>query len=138
MRDVEASVAVPGDVGVGVGRSCGRSASSTHGPIGLPIQRVLSGTDSPLITRDTGPTVACRPIVAAGRITLFGPRVAPARSDDPVHAQHPVVEQVGLHHAAPVDGGAVAQLDQVGLGQPVGLAPHAAADPWRRASAARG
>ena len=37
------------------------------------------------------------------------------------------MEQVGLHDAAPVDGGAVAELDQVGLGQPVGLAPHAAA-----------
>ena len=56
-----------------------RGPSSAQGPIGFPIQRVLSGTDSPLITRDTGPTVACRPIVAAGRTTLFGPRVAPAR-----------------------------------------------------------
>ena len=95
---------MPGDVGVRTGRRAAGSGvpvpSSAQGPIGLPIQRVLSGTDSPRITSDTGPTVACRPIVAAGRMTLFGPRVAPARSDDPVHAQHPVVEQVGLHHAA--------------------------------------
>ena len=32
--------------------------SSAHGPIGLPIHRVLSGTDSPRMTSDTGPTVA--------------------------------------------------------------------------------
>ena len=53
-------------------------------------------------------------------------RAAP--EDDPVHGQHPVVEQVRLHDAALVDGGPVAELDQVGLGQPVGLAPDAAAD----------
>ena len=37
------------------------------------------------------------------------------------------MEQVGLQHAAPVDRRAVAERDQVGLGQPVGLAPDAAA-----------
>src|SRR5262245_38949052 len=31
---------------------------SPQGLMGLPTQRVLSGTDSPLITSDTGPTVA--------------------------------------------------------------------------------
>src|SRR4029453_17999014 len=56
-----------------------RSSSSTHGPIGLPIQRVPSGIASPLITSDTGPTVAWRPTTAAGRMTLLGPRVAPSR-----------------------------------------------------------
>ena len=105
--------------------------------MGLPIQRVLSGTDSPLITSDTGPTVAWRPSVAAGRITLFGTERRARAEDDPVHAQHPVVEEVGLHHAALVDGDAVAQLDEVGLGQPVGLAPHAAADLRAERAAAR-
>ena len=41
---------------------------------------------------------------------------------------HPIMEQVRLHHAAPVDGGAVAELDEVGLGQPVRLAPDATSD----------
>ena len=46
---------------------------------------------------------------------------------DGVHAQDAVVEQVGLHHAAGVHGHPVAQVHQVRLGQPVGLAPHALA-----------
>ena len=36
-------------------RPDGRLSASTQGPIGLPIQRVLPGTDSPRITSDTGP-----------------------------------------------------------------------------------
>ena len=49
-------------VGVG-GRQVGVEAGQLHGsvtqgPIGFPIHIVLSGTDSPLITSDTGPTVA--------------------------------------------------------------------------------
>ena len=96
--------------------------------MGLPIHRVLSGTDSPLITSDTGPTVACSPSTAAGRMTLFGPERRPRPQRHGVHAEHAVMEQVRLHDAAAVDGRAVAQLDQVGLGQPVGLAPDALAD----------
>ena len=34
------------------------SSSSSHGPMGLPSQRVLSGTLSPRMTSDVGPTVA--------------------------------------------------------------------------------
>ena len=43
-------------------------------------------------------------------------------------AHDPVVEEVGLHDAAAADGGAVADRDEVGLGQPVRLTPDAAAD----------
>ena len=46
-------VAVAGQVGIGSAHS-----SSSHGPTGLPIHRVLSGTDSPRMTSETGPTVA--------------------------------------------------------------------------------
>ena len=60
--DVVRRVAVTWCVVIDVGATAhltGSSASSSiQGPIGLPIQRVLSGTDSPLITSDTGPTVA--------------------------------------------------------------------------------
>ena len=45
-----------------------------------------------------------------------------------VHSHHAVVEQVRLHDAAPVDGGALLQRDEVGLGKPVGLTPDAPAD----------
>ena len=48
---------------------------------------------------------------------------------DGVQAHHPVVEEVGLDHAARTHGGAVADPDEVRLGEPVRLAPHAAADP---------
>ena len=48
--------------------------------------------------------------------------------DNGVHPHHAVVEQVRLHDASAVDGGALLQRDQVRLGQPVGLAPHASTD----------
>ncbi len=73
MLDGEPDVAVAGQVGVDAAHS-----SSVQGPTGLPIQLVLSGTDSPRMTSETGPTVACRPIRAAGRITEFGPSVPPS------------------------------------------------------------
>ena len=47
---------------------------------------------------------------------------------DGVHPHDPVVEQVGLYDAAAVDGGALLQGDEVGLGQPVRLTPDTAAD----------
>jgi hypothetical protein len=46
----------------------------------LPVQVVAGGIVSPRSTSDPGPTVAPAPIDAAGRITLLGPRVAPASS----------------------------------------------------------
>ena len=106
-----------------------RPHHGSHGPIGLPIQQVRAGTASPRMTSETGPIVVCLPIDAAGRITLFGPERRARAQHHLVHAQHPVVEQVRLHHAAPVDGRAVVEADQVGLGQPVAVHPDAAADP---------
>ena len=74
--------------------------TSRHGPIGLPLQRVRSGTNSPRITSEAGPTVAWAPIRAAGRMTLCGPMVAPGVEDDGVHAHDSIMEEVGLHNAA--------------------------------------
>ena len=71
--------------------------------MGLPLQREPTGTDSPRMTSDAGPTVACAPIAAAGRITLCGPSVAPGFQFDGVHAHDPIMEQVGLHDAPAVD-----------------------------------
>ena len=71
-----------------------------------------------------------RHAVRAQRRTLF--------EHNGVHPHDAVVEQVGLHHAAAVDGRALCQRDQVGLGQPVGFAPHAAADLGAQAPAATG
>src|SRR5947199_153433 len=45
-----------------------------------------------------------------------------------VHAHDSIMEQVRLHDTPPVDGSRVADPDQVGLGQPVRLAPHPAPD----------
>ena len=137
-QHVVPEVAVSGDVGVG--RSAARWLNAPGRPEWCPRRRPprdrsgcrstgsCSGTDSPRITRDTGPTVACWPMTAAGRITLLGPERRAGPEAHHVHAQHPIVEQVRLHHAPLVDGHAVPELDQVGLGQPVGLAPHATAD----------
>ncbi len=71
--DLVAVVAVAGQVRIGAGHS-----GSAHGPTGLPIHRVLSGTDSPRMTSETGPTVAWRPMRAAGRMTELGPNVPPS------------------------------------------------------------
>ena len=45
-----------------------------------------------------------------------------------VHAHDPIMEQMCLQHAPAVHGGRVAERHQVGLGQPVGLAPDPATD----------
>ena len=47
---------------------------------------------------------------------------------DGVEAHHPIVEQVGLDYTAAVDRGVVTEADEVGLRQPVGLAPHTVSD----------
>ncbi len=74
------------------------------------------------------PTVACAPMRAAGRITLCGPSVAPGSRVDPVHAHDSIMEEVGLHDASAIDRGPVAEGHEVGLGQPVAVAPDAATD----------
>ena len=117
--------------GVGLG------ASSTQGPIGLPIQRVLSGTDSPRITSDTGPTVACLPSAAAGQDHAVRAEGGARARGRPVHAHHPIMEQVGLHDAAPVDRHAVAAARP---GRPRAASRSRTTRParsWRPASAAR-
>ena len=48
--------------------------------------------------------------------------------DDGVHAHDAVVEQVGLHHAATVDGASRAQANQVGFREPTGLTPDSMPD----------
>ena len=84
VRDAVGEVPVPGDQvvalhGSGGGGRHDEGVSGRHGATGLPIHLVRSGTDSPLITSDPGPTVLCRPRVAAGRTMLLGPKVAPVR-----------------------------------------------------------
>jgi hypothetical protein len=48
--------------------------------------------------------------------------------DNGVHPHDPVVEQVGLHHAATIHRAAVAQPHQIRLGQPIRFAPHTSAN----------
>ncbi len=110
---------------------------SVHGPIGLPIHGSCRAPTRPASPGTPGPTVACRRSSRPAGSRCWGRASRPRAATTVSMLMHPVVEQVGLHDAAPVDGGAVAQLDEVGLGQPVGLAPHAAPDPSRRGSAAR-
>jgi len=87
-----------------------------HGAIGLPCQRVDGGTSSPRMTSEAGPTVAVAPIRAAGSATQWRPQRRTRFQHNGVHPHDPVVEQVGLHDAAPVDGGALLEGDQVRLG----------------------
>ena len=83
---------------------------------------------SPRSTSDAGPTRAPSSRLAAGSTTPCGPRLAPASELHRVHAHDPIMEQMCLQHAPAVHGGRVAERHQVGLGQPVRLAPDAAAD----------
>jgi hypothetical protein len=69
--------------------------------------------------------------------TLWGPIVAPWSSSTVLVAHHPIVEEVGLQHAAPVHAHAVTEAHEVGLGQPVALAPHSPADAGAEAAARR-
>ncbi len=70
--------------------------------------------------------------------TPCGPSVAPASRSTVSMLHDPVMEQVGLEHAAAVDRARRRPAHQVGLGQPVGLAPDAAPDPGAQRCAARG
>ena len=45
-----------------------------------------------------------------------------------IETHHPIMEQVSLDHTAAVDRRIVAEADEVGLRQPVALAPHSVAD----------
>ena len=105
--------------------SCG---TAFHGAIGLPCQRVDGGTSSPRITSEAGPTVAPAPMRAAGSATQCGPSVEPSSSTTVsirmIRSWNRWVctTQPRLTVAPFVEG------DQVGLGQPVRLAPDAAAD----------
>ena len=58
VTELRAVVVAPGATDLHPDTTPRSTRSSTHGPMGFPIHRVLSGTDSPLITSDTGPTVA--------------------------------------------------------------------------------
>ena len=80
------------------------------------------------MTSEAGPTVACAPMRAAGRMTLCGPRVAPASSETTIHAHDSIMEQVRLHDAAAIDRRSIAEAHEVCLRQPVAVAPDATTD----------
>ena len=125
-------VAVAGHVrvaGGGGGVAPALTRRAGQGAIGLPAQRVPAGTARRASPARPGRPWRSAPTTAAGRMMPCGPMVAPVAEVDGVHTHHPVMEQVGLQHAPAVDAHAVAEPHQVGLGQPVGLAPHAPADP---------
>ena len=105
--------------------SCGTDSTARSG---CPASGVDGGTSSPRITSEAGPTVAPGADPRGGQRDAVRAERRAVLQHHGVHPHDAVMEQVGLHHAPAVDGGAVAQRHQVGLGQPVRLAPHAAAD----------
>ena len=120
--DVERVVAVVGDVG---GRSLSRClprADRIADPAG-------AGRDALAAHHERNRAHGCVPTNRRGRKdNAVGAQSRTGLQRHRVHAEHPVVEQVRLHDAAAVDGRSVVEGDEVGLGQPVGVAPDAAPD----------
>ena len=107
--------------------------------IGLPSQRVSSGTDSARHHQRRGTQRGAGPDRAAGQHDSARAQRGALTEDHSIRPQDPVVEEVGLQHAAPVDAStASAERHQVRLRQPVALAPRRPGRSARRARAATG
>ena len=80
------------------------------------------------MTREPGPTSRAGRWSRPAGSTLLGPRVAPALTFTVSSASTRSWNRWVWTTRPGVDRRAVAELDEVGLGQPVGVAPHAVAD----------